>query len=75
MIRLHYPALKTWSPENFDHSFGGKYSLAGALAQSINIPTFSLYQEIGFEKVDSMWKKMGFSYRLDNTTLSSDGNR
>jgi penicillin-binding protein 1A len=59
--------IEDWSPENFDHSFGGKYSLAGALARSINIPTFSLYQEIGFEKVDSMWKKMGFSYRLDNT--------
>jgi len=59
--------IEDWSPENFDHSFGGKYSLAGALAQSINIATFSLYQEIGYEKLDSMWKKMGFSFRLDNT--------
>jgi len=33
----------------------------------MNIPTFSLYQEIGFEKVDSIWKKMGFTYSLDNT--------
>ena len=59
--------IEDWSPENFDHSFGGKYSLSGALVHSMNIPTFSLYQEIGFEKLDSMWKKMGFTYMLDNT--------
>jgi penicillin-binding protein 1A len=56
-----------WSPENYDHSFGGKYSLSGALAQSMNIPTFSLFLQVGFERLDSMWKKMGFSFRLDNT--------
>ncbi len=56
-----------WSPENFDHSFGGKYSLSGALAQSMNIPTFSLFLEIGFKKVDDMWRRMGFSFTLDNT--------
>jgi penicillin-binding protein 1A len=56
-----------WSPENFDHSFGGKYSLSGALAQSMNIPTFSLFLQIGFEKVDEMWRRMGFSFVLDNT--------
>lgn len=59
--------FEDWSPENFDHSFGGKYSLSGALAHSMNIPTFSLFMELGFEKVDSMWKKMGFSFSLDNT--------
>ena len=56
-----------WSPENFDHSYGGKYSLSGALAHSMNIPTFSLYLEIGFERVDSMWRDMDFSFNLDNT--------
>jgi penicillin-binding protein 1A len=59
--------FEDWSPENFDHSYGGKYSLSGALAQSMNIPTFSLFLEIGFEKLDSMWKKMGFSFPLVNT--------
>jgi len=59
--------FKNWSPENFDHSYGGKYSLAGALAQSMNIPTFSLFLDIGFEKLDSMWVKMGFSFTLNNT--------
>jgi penicillin-binding protein 1A len=59
--------FEDWSPENYDHSYGGKYSLSGALAQSMNVPTFSLFLKIGFEKVDSMWQKMGFSFNLDNT--------
>ncbi len=56
-----------WSPENYDHSYGGKYSLSGALAHSMNIPTFSLFLRLGFEKVDSMWNRLGFSYPLNNT--------
>ena len=59
--------FEDWSPENYDHSFGGKYSLSGALAQSMNIPTFSLFLQVGFERLDSMWKKMGFSFIIDNT--------
>jgi penicillin-binding protein 1A len=65
--------IDDWSPENFDHSFGGKYSLSGALAHSMNIPTFSLFLEIGFERVDSMWREMGFSFTLDNTPSLSMG--
>ena len=56
-----------WSPENYNHSYGGKYSLAGALAQSMNIPTFSLFMMIGFDKVDKLWKKMGFTFPLHDT--------
>lgn len=55
-----------WSPENYNHSYGGKYSLAGALAQSMNIPTFSLFLMIGFDKVDRLWQEMGFSFPLVN---------
>ncbi len=59
--------FEDYSPENYDHSYGGKYSLAGALAQSMNVPTFSLFLKIGFPRLDSMWKAMGFSFALDNT--------
>lgn len=60
-----------WSPENYDHTSGGKYSIAGALALSMNIPTFNLFLKVGFEKLDSMWKKMGFSFSLeDNPSLA-----
>ena len=65
--------FEDWSPENFNHSFGGKYSLSGALAQSMNIPTFSLFLKIGFERLDSMWGKMGFAFDLVNTPSLSMG--
>lgn len=56
-----------WSPENFDRTYGGKYSLAGALSGSMNIPAFNLFRELEFEKLDSLWKEMGFSFPLKNT--------
>jgi penicillin-binding protein 1A len=58
--------FEEWSPENFDHSYGGKYSLAGALVHSMNIPTFNLFLKVGFDKLDSLWKKMGFTFPLVN---------
>jgi penicillin-binding protein 1A len=59
--------FEDWSPENYNHSYGGKYSLAGSLAQSMNIPTISLFMKIGFNKLDSLWTEMGFSFPLQNT--------
>jgi len=61
------PEYKDWTPENFDHSYGGRYSVAGALAHSMNIPTFSLFLEVGFDRIDSLWNAMGFSFPLKNT--------
>ena len=62
-----------WSPENYNHSYGGRYSLAGALAHSMNIPTFSLFLKLGFDKVNDLWKKMGFSFPLVNTPALAMG--
>ncbi|HUX95047.1 MAG TPA: transglycosylase domain-containing protein [Bacteroidales bacterium] len=59
--------FEDWSPENYDHSYGGKYSVAGALVKSMNVPTFSLFLNVEFEKLDSLWKRMGFSFTLNNT--------
>ena len=56
-----------WSPENYDHTNGGKYSVAGALALSMNIPTYNLFMNVGFENLDSLWRKMGFSFSLVST--------
>ncbi len=55
-----------WSPSNYDHTTGGKYSLAGALAMSMNIPTFNLFMAVGFDNLDSLWRKLGFSFPLVN---------
>lgn len=56
-----------WSPVNYDQTSGGKYSLAGALIHSMNIPTYNLFLNIGFDKLDSLWKKLGFTFDLVNT--------
>ena len=58
--------FEDWTPENFDHTYGGKYSVAGALVKSMNVPSFSLYMKIGFYKLDSLWTKMGFTFPLVN---------
>jgi len=55
-----------WTPQNYDHSVGGKYSLAAALALSMNIPTVHLFFEVGYEEVNYLWKKMGFSSILED---------
>lgn len=56
-----------WHPQNFDHSVGGKYSLNGALVNSMNIPAVNLFLETGFGRLDTLWKKLGFSFELVNT--------
>jgi penicillin-binding protein 1A len=56
-----------WSPENYDNSIGGKYSLAGALVHSMNIPTYNLFLNVGFENLDTLWRKLGFSFNLVNS--------
>jgi penicillin-binding protein 1A len=56
--------IEGWSPQNFDHTYGGKYSLKGALIHSMNVPTFNLYLSVGYERVDTLWTKMGFSFTL-----------
>jgi len=56
-----------WSPTNFDHSSGGKYSVAGSLVHSMNIPAFNLFLKIGFDGLDALWRNLGFSFPLMNT--------
>ncbi len=58
--------LEEWSPGNYDHSVGGKYSLTGALVHSMNIPTFNLFMQVDYNSLDSLWKRLGFSFPLEN---------
>ncbi len=58
---------ENWSPVNYDHAYGGQYSLAGALSLSMNVPTYHLYEEVGFEAVEEFWKAMGFTFSLNNS--------
>lgn len=65
--------VEGWSPSNFDKSYGGKYSLQGALVHSMNVPTYNLYLNINFERLDTLWRRMGFSYTLKNYPSISMG--
>lgn len=62
-----------WSPENYDHSSGGRYTLAGALAHSMNIPTVNLFFKVGFDELDYIWHKMGFNATLNNAPATALG--
>ena len=53
-----------WTPVNYDGVYGGRYALPVALARSLNVPTFNLFLDTGFDKTDSLWKDMGFSFPL-----------
>lgn len=53
-----------WQPSNYDNSSGGNYSVAAALAKSMNIPTVNLFLNIPFDNLNKLWKKLGFSQAL-----------
>ena len=53
-----------WTPRNYDHTYGGKYSLPGALAKSVNVPTVDLLYHFERDRLDSLWKALGFSSEL-----------
>lgn len=56
-----------WQPENYDHSLGGKYSMAASLSRSMNIPTVNLFFQQDFDVLADTWKALGFSQELSNT--------
>jgi membrane carboxypeptidase/penicillin-binding protein len=49
----------TWAPKNYDNSYHGIVTLRQALAQSMNVATAKLSQEIGLGSVVSLAKKLG----------------
>ncbi len=53
-----------WTPSNYNHTYGGKYTLSDALAQSLNVPTFNLFLDLDFRNIVSLWENMGFSYPM-----------
>lgn len=55
-----------WQPQNYDHSVGGKYSIAASLARSMNIPTVNLFFQQDFDLLADVWKALGFSQELSN---------
>lgn len=59
-----YEDYDDWEPKNYDHSSGGKYSLPGALAKSVNIPAVNLLDEFDRQELLDLWSEMEFSTEL-----------
>ncbi|NNC71098.1 MAG: hypothetical protein HKN90_09785, partial [Flavobacteriaceae bacterium] len=64
--RLVLTDFNNWQPHNYDHSTGGKYTMAASLAKSLNIPTVNLFLSTPYEKLENLWQRMGFSQDLIN---------
>ncbi|MBK8841802.1 MAG: transglycosylase domain-containing protein [Saprospiraceae bacterium] len=46
-----YPQFDNWSPRNFEGGYGGEYSMAGALAKSLNCATVDIMLKTGIDTV------------------------
>ncbi len=54
-----YEAYDNWTPANADYSYGGEYSMKGAIANSVNTVAVKLLFESGIPQVKQMAKKLG----------------
>jgi penicillin-binding protein 1A len=54
-----YKDYEEWMPRNVRDEYGGRYSIQGALAQSINTISVELIMETGFQNVQQTAAKMG----------------
>ncbi len=54
-----------WSPRNYDNEYDGYIPLRRALALSRNIATIKVAEQVGFDRVASLWKKT----KIGRTTL------
>jgi len=59
-----YEEYGNWKPENYDHSEGGYYSMPGALAKSMNIPTIETYFNVGSKKLQETTYALGLKKEL-----------
>lgn len=62
-----------WSPQNYNKSIGGNFSVAASLAKSMNIPTVNLFLQTPFETIEDTWRNLGFSQELINSPSSALG--
>ncbi len=56
-----YPQFDNWSPRNFEGGYGGEYSMAGALAKSLNCATVDIMLKTGIDTVVDFAKKIGIT--------------
>ncbi|MEZ5043507.1 MAG: transglycosylase domain-containing protein [Saprospiraceae bacterium] len=56
-----YAKYEDWKPRNANNSYGGSYSVHGALANSINTVSVTLQLKTGISRVKQKAKKMGIT--------------
>ena len=50
-----------WEPHNADETYGGWYTVAGALTRSVNVVTAQLIEKVGIQKTIDIAQKMGIT--------------
>ncbi|NIJ44583.1 penicillin-binding protein 1A [Wenyingzhuangia heitensis] len=60
-----YTDYDNWKPQNYDHTNGGYYSMVGALAKSVNIPTVATYFDVGHSKLQETANALGLDKELN----------
>lgn len=68
-----YSDYNNWKPENYNHSNGGYYSMVGALAKSVNIPTIETYFKVGPDKIQETATTLGLTKTLNRTPSTALG--
>jgi penicillin-binding protein 1A len=59
-----YDQFSNWSPANADGKYGGKYSLKGALAQSVNVVSVEVLLKAGLDNVLQTAKHLGIESEI-----------
>ncbi len=68
-----YTKYNNWKPQNYDHSEGGYYSMGGALAKSMNIPTVETYFNVGSSKLQQTVNSLGLQKELKEVPSTALG--
>lgn len=53
-----------WEPHNADETYGGWYTVMGALTRSVNVVTAQLIEKVGIQKTIDLARKMGVTATL-----------
>ncbi|MDX1666791.1 MAG: transglycosylase domain-containing protein [Saprospiraceae bacterium] len=60
--RLHtYPEFDDWEPKNSDGTYGGVYSMEGALSHSVNTVTVEIMMRAGIDSVQQLARRLGIT--------------
>lgn len=62
--KITYSDYEGWSPENFSKRYGGKYSMKGALAKSVNVVAVDLLYKSKRENVIGMAQSLGIESEI-----------